>query len=473
MPPHSQHTALSTHQTSGLATLGGTLPEDVATFIDGLDMGRQDLGLTRMQQLLSLLKHPERAYPVIHVGGSNGKGSVVAMLVAVLKAAGYRVGSTISPHLQHVTERVQLQGQPISTELFSSVVRDIRNQLLTTDWSLEQWPTYFEFMVAVALETFRREAIDIAVVEVGLGGRLDATNAMEKTLLSIVTSISLEHTEWLGNTLAAIAYEKAGIFRENTPVVLGPQDPNNLPAEAAEVLYQQASLKQCPIFQANSNWLQPEPNTLQACYQSFRHVETSQTLSLSLLGEYQQHNLATVLASLSVLQQQGFSTSWPSIAAGLKQVHWPARFQYFPNKQLLIDGSHNAQGFESLQRSLAKHFPGRPAYWLLSLRQNRPLTPLLRLVEEYPDTRGIVFTALPEKSTVYHSPQQLREAFRKQSVFEHIPLWASQHPHTAKWMLDKWLSGSSHSENCLGIATGSLYVAGTLLDSVTPTLEEG
>jgi dihydrofolate synthase/folylpolyglutamate synthase len=183
-------------------------------FLERLDISTSKLGLERMRQVLATLKDPQDAIPMIHVAGTNGKGSVTAMLSAILKAAGHRVGRFTSPHLFDVRERIVFNEIPISVEDFETHVQSLKAHLESLDWLPEQWPTYFEFLNILAYRYFLDQKATVTVFETGLGGRLDSTNVVSQPCLTVITSISMDHMQYLGDTLAQIAAEKAGILKK-------------------------------------------------------------------------------------------------------------------------------------------------------------------------------------------------------------------------------------------------------------------
>jgi dihydrofolate synthase / folylpolyglutamate synthase len=282
-----------------------------------------ELGLERIDRLLNDLGNPQRQVPIIHVAGSNGKGSTCAYLSSVLTAAGYRVGRYTSPHLVSWCERISLNGQDIAPidlhQLLVKVVEAIDPQQVS--------PTQFEVITAAAWLYFAQQQVDVAVVEVGLGGRLDATNVCDRPLVAVITSLSREHWQRLGETLAEISFEKAGILKPGCPAVFAPQ-----PAPAAAVLRARAAQLACPV-----TWVEPA---------------LSQDYSLSLPGEHQRINAALAIATFHILQQQGWQISEEDIIHGLATTEWRGRLQWttWRNRNLLIDGAHNPAGAKMLRQ---------------------------------------------------------------------------------------------------------------------------
>jgi dihydrofolate synthase/folylpolyglutamate synthase len=297
------------------------------------------LGLERIQQLLANLGNPHYRVPVIHVAGTNGKGSVCAYLSSVLTQAGYRVGRYTSPHLVDWTERICLNEQPISTDLLQQLLLQVQGAIRPE----EELPTQFEVITAAAWLYFAQSKVDIAVVEVGLGGRLDATNVCDRPLVSIITSISREHWQHLGSTLADIAREKAGILKPGCPVVVGP-----LPPAAEAVVRSRIIELSCPAV-----WPQPalDLRTTEAQRTQRWALYQGVEYPLPLLGAIQLSNSALAIAALQILQQLGWDISKQAITNGMATTNWPGRLQWttWQNHRLLIDGAHNPDAAQALR----------------------------------------------------------------------------------------------------------------------------
>lgn len=338
------------------------------------------LGLETSRTLLKLLGDPQDHLPVIHVAGSNGKGSVCAYLSTILGEAGYQVGRYTSPHLIDWNERICLNNQPIPTlrliQLLEKVIAVARQQ--------DPVPTQFEIMTAAAWLYFAQNNVDIAVMEVGLGGRLDATNVCDRPLVSIITSISREHWQVLGSTLAEIASEKAGILKPNCPAVIG-----QLPPAANAVIYRRAAELGCettypkPAKDLGDGWVEyqgieeyelaSEP-LLEESFESEHpeledvdpdldadedevalvHMMTTIRYQLPLNGAIQRHNSALAIAAVQVLREQGWEILDDAIVDGIAKTQWIGRLQWvnWHDRQILIDGAHNPASAEVLRQYL-------------------------------------------------------------------------------------------------------------------------
>lgn len=299
------------------------------------------LGLERIQRLLEALGYPQRRVPLVHVAGTNGKGSVCAYLAAVLGAAGYRVGRYTSPHLVSWRERIVVNGKSIAAQ---DLVDRLKQVVAAID-PAQPSPTQFEVFTAAAWLHFAEAEIDVVVMEVGLGGRLDATNVVDTPLVSVITSLSREHWQRLGPTLADIAREKAGVLKLGRPAVVGP-----LPAEAEVVVQARLVELGCPAV-----WPAPAVSIGegQARYGSGNEVIT---YPLALLGEHQLTNSAIAIATLLTLRAQGWHIPDVAIAQGMGQARWPGRLQWVTWRQeaaeysLLLDGAHNPAAAEVLRQ---------------------------------------------------------------------------------------------------------------------------
>jgi dihydrofolate synthase / folylpolyglutamate synthase len=313
------------------------------------------LGLEASQQLLAALGNPHDRVPIIHVAGSNGKGSVCAYLSSVLAEAGYRVGRYTSPHLVSWCERICINNCPISSEELQQVLAEVEAAIAP-----EFCPTQFEVITAAMWLYFAQQQVDIAVVEVGLGGRLDATNMCDRPLVTIITSLSMEHWQRLGPTLADIAREKAGILKSECPAVIG-----QIPPEAKKVVDRRISEVNCPAFYPNpaidlgNGWAE---------YKSQNLTLKPLRYQLPLQGAIQLQNSALAIAALQILQQQGWKISDQAIVDGIAKTQWSGRLQWFryQERQILIDGAHNPASAEVL-RQFVDTLDSSPIHWVMGM----------------------------------------------------------------------------------------------------------
>ncbi|MEM8829822.1 MAG: folylpolyglutamate synthase/dihydrofolate synthase family protein [Cyanobacteria bacterium P01_G01_bin.19] len=298
-----------------------------------------NLGLERIEKLLEDLGNPQDKVPIIHVAGTNGKGSVCAYLSSILTESGYRVGRYTSPHLVDWTERIYLNEQPIASEDLILLLQDIQKAIASDGES----PTQFEVITAAAWLYFAQSQVDIAIVEVGLGGRLDATNVTDTSLVSIITSLSREHWQRLGPTIADIAREKAGVLKANCPAVVG-----QLPSDAKKVVATRAQELNCPV-----TWVKPAkaiqiPQARDANWAKYENLE----YPLPLLGEVQLSNSALAIAAIKILQQQGWKIPELAIQTGMNKTKWLGRLQWsvWQDRPILIDGAHNPAAAIALRK---------------------------------------------------------------------------------------------------------------------------
>lgn len=316
------------------------------------------LGLTRIEKLLAALGNPQKQVSIIHVAGTNGKGSVCAYLSSILTEGGYRVGRYTSPHLVGWTERICLNEQAIAESTLIKILQDVQQVIDANSRNFIDNPTQFEVITAAAWLYFARSKVDIAVVEVGLGGRLDATNVKDCALVSVITSLSKEHWQRLGPTVADIAKEKAGIIKSNCPVVVG-----QLPPEAKGVVVETANDAHAPI-----TWVERAKNikipfndeVKWAKYEDIKYP-------LPLLGAVQLSNSAIAIAVVKLLQQQGWDIPELAIQTGMSKTRWPGRLQWttWKNMPLLIDGAHNPAAAIGLRQYVDTL--NKPVVWVMGM----------------------------------------------------------------------------------------------------------
>jgi dihydrofolate synthase/folylpolyglutamate synthase len=303
---------------------------DPLTWLFDLEQFGIKFGLDNISTIVAALGHPERAFRSVHVAGTNGKGSVTAMVDAALRAAGHRSARYTSPHLVDLSERFAIDGRPVGQDALASAVADVRDvvERLRASGRLDVQPTFFEVTTAVAFELFRRAGAAVAVLEVGLGGRLDATNvvAPPELIATAITSIAFDHQLYLGTTLREIALEKAGIIKPGVPVVVGP-----LAAEAAAAIDEVAASRGAPVIRASS--------------------ADCDGLTIGLAGAHQRSNAGVALRLLQIVDARGLAVPPAAIASGLANPHWPGRLdvrRFADGRELLLDAAHNPAGAASL-----------------------------------------------------------------------------------------------------------------------------
>jgi len=323
------------------------------------------LGLDVITQILEGLGNPQTAYRTIHVAGTNGKGSVASMLTTTLQAAGYTVGLYTSPHLIHFNERIRINGRPVTDPEIVDAYRAIRKVQKG-----DREPTFFEFTTAMALHLFKKHKVDWAVIETGMGGRLDATNILAPEL-SVITNISLEHKGYLGNTIAAITYEKAGIIKPETPVVTGVRQPS-----AVTVVTERAAKLKAPCFRMGRDFHCRRRPSGRFNYTGLDHRWPD--LSTNLLGRHQVDNAGLALAAAEVLMRQGVKIDESHVRHALTHTTWPGRLETVCEEPLiLLDGAHNLMAARNLARYLAETYPGREIVMVAGILDDKPAEEML------------------------------------------------------------------------------------------------
>jgi dihydrofolate synthase/folylpolyglutamate synthase len=343
------------------------------------ELAKAEFNLDRMFALMDLLGNPQMQYLIIHVAGTKGKGSVSALCASGLRFAGYKVGLYTSPHLLEYTERIQVDGAPISFEQMVELVEEVKPAVAKVPKL-----TTFEITTAMGFLAFARQNVKAAVIEVGLGGRLDATNIVTP-MVSVITSLSHDHMAVLGDTLAKIAGEKAGIIKEGIPVVSSPQK-----NEALEVLERVAKEKGSPFVLVGRD-VKFERLTSSLDGQSLQVEDLQHStleLQLPLLGEHQVQNAAT---AYTALQNSGIDVSDAAIKKGFSQVKWHARFEVVRrDPPVIFDSAHNQDSFAKLHQALDEYFPGKQVYLIFGASEDKNIPGMF--VEMKPKIRRLIVT---------------------------------------------------------------------------------
>lgn len=336
------------------------------------------LGLDTVRRILDGLGNPQDNYHCVHIAGTNGKGSVASMLASILQAGGYRTGLYTSPHLVRFNERIRVNGRPIADK---DIVKSYRK--IIKNHSGDREPTFFECTTAMALAEFGRQRVDWAVIETGMGGRLDATNVI-RPAVSIITNISLEHREYLGTTIRQIAAEKAGIIKPSTSVVTGVRQPG-----ALAVIEQTADRNNVPLFRLGREFKTRKTRSDTFTYYGLDNVWPA--MSSGLLGDHQRENTALVLAACELLNQTFTDLSPSQIAVGLKNTRWPGRLEVVStDPYILLDGAHNLLAARNLARFLAKHLARRDIILVIGILDDKPYRQMLKAL--VPVCRKVVVT---------------------------------------------------------------------------------
>ncbi len=343
-------------------------------WIYNLRGGVIDLRLDRVQRALSIFGHPEKRFPALHIAGTNGKGSTAAILHRVLTQAGYRTGLYTSPHLVSFTERIRVGDEEITPDEVVELAREIKDRVVASGVPL----TFFEIVTVMALVYFARRRIDVGVIEVGMGGRLDATNLVQP-IVTMVTTISKDHEAYLGSDLLSIGREKAGIFKPGVPVVCG-----LMPPEVAALMKQQAEEKRSSCYFFGSEFGIFLKNESFFDYKGT--IRNLSDIALALRGAHQRINAGVALAALEVASGC-FPVDEPTIRDALQSVRWPGRFEVLRERPwVILDGAHNSEGVNALHDAVKTFRPGGRIKLLFAAMEDKDwrsmLSVLLPLVDQ-------------------------------------------------------------------------------------------
>jgi dihydrofolate synthase / folylpolyglutamate synthase len=403
--------------------------------------GEIDLRLDRMTQALSLFDHPEKKFPSFHIAGTNGKGSAAAMLHRILSLAGYRTALYTSPHLVSFTERIRVGDQEISHGEVVALAEEITARMASSHVPL----TFFEFITVLAFVYFARQRVEVAVVEVGLGGRLDATNLVDP-IVSVITTISRDHEAYLGHDLLSIAREKGGIIKPGVPVVCGA-----LSAEVKDLLKKIADERGSRSYFLGSELSFSLKNQGRFDYTGIKNILPE--LSLALRGRHQRANAAVALGALE-LAGEGFPVSEMAIREGLKSVSWPGRFEVIcESPTVILDGAHNGEGVKALVEAIEEFRQGKNVKLLFASMEDKDwrlmLDELVTVADEMVLTRVDMERSAAPHELAGHLAQKVPYQVIEDSRTALRTLFAAARP------------------NEIIVVAGSLY----LLGEIRPTLE--
>ncbi|MEX2143428.1 MAG: folylpolyglutamate synthase/dihydrofolate synthase family protein [Anaerolineales bacterium] len=356
-------------------------------------MGASDFTLERMQQLLAALGNPQQRYPSLHVAGTNGKGSVSVLCAAALRAGGLRVGRFTSPHARGALHGIAIDGQVVPPDELEANFDILRSHLVSrSDW------TQFEVVTALAFTHFAQAEVQAAVIEVGLGGRLDATNVLTP-IVSVITPIDFDHTSILGTSLPLIAAEKAGIIKPGVPVVLAPQPP-----EVGEILKQVAKGSRSHVIQVGKDFYYElthfNRNGQDLLVWAAAHPDQKTKLFVPLLGAHQVVNAATAFAALQAAKYHGLAVDEDSIREGFAVARWPGRFEIIQSQPpLIFDAAHSPHAARALRTALDDYFPGSPFVLVLGVSADKDLSgivePLRARIRQVIATQSAHARAMP------------------------------------------------------------------------------
>ncbi len=360
------------------------------------NLSPENFDLSRMVRFMDILESPQDQFPSLHIAGSKGKGSVSAFCSAALQAAGYKVGLYTSPHLKDFEERMQVNRLPIPRDVLVAYVNEIKPAVASVPGL-----TTFEIMTGLAFLFFARQEVDIAVIEVGLGGRLDATNIITPEV-SVITSLYLDHVSILGDTLDKIAAEKGGIIKPGVPVICAPQEDL-----ALSVLKEIAARNKADLIQADLEYpFEIISQSLDG--QAFRLIDSGQTeeFQIPLLGDFQVINAVTSYAALDSLRGKGYTIDKSAVFTGFKNVNWPARFEVLRRQPpLIVDSAHNPASMGKLRDTLDKYFPDLPLILVFGISEDKQLNGMYQ--EILPRTSHLICTSADHPRAM--DPESLSE----------------------------------------------------------------
>ncbi len=403
--------------------------------------------LENITVLMERLGRPDRAYPSVHIAGTNGKGSTAAFLEAILRDAGFRTGLNTSPHLERINERIRIAGEEISDERFAELFTRILAVIeeLLAEGKLRAHPTYFECVTALAFEAFARERAEFAVVEVGLGGRLDATNLLTP-VVSVITRIDFDHENFLGHSLREIAGEKAGILKAGVPAVFAPQLP-----EAGEVLQAKAQELRCQVVETDKTFQVIREEMQNGCVRAEieeRATGRKMALAPQLSGRFQLQNAFNAVAAATVLQQRNYRISDENIGSGIAAAQWPGRIEKLQsNPDVYLDGAHNPGAARELARFIEENFAARRVYLIYAAMRDKAVDEVTGLL--FPHAEEVIFTEARTPRAI--SAAQLQEIAGHHAAHHSAIPDAEQAVQAA---LDK-----ANPRDVI-VITGSLYLVG-------------
>jgi dihydrofolate synthase/folylpolyglutamate synthase len=423
--------------------------------------------LAHMRVLLEGLHHPERQFPSVLIAGTNGKGSTAATLASILRASGLKTGLYTSPHLVRINERIRIDGSDISDDTFAQLhgkVDQVAESLVERS-RLPWHPTFFEMMTAIAFEYFSQERVEIVVLEVGMGGRLDATNVVEP-LVSVITDISLDHQKFLGNTVGEIAHEKVGIIRAGRAVVTLPQQPEANDVIGNTILQLEARAVNAvpyvpPVSPASAQYLAPTTQVGEAgpvsCY-PLQVLGEQILVETPLVGRHQLRNIALAIATAVELNQQGFASITPgSIERGIRETKWPGRFQVIPARpewpEMVIDVAHNPAGAWALRSALSEHYEDLPLIFVFGAMRDKAISEMAEILFPLADR---VIATRPDNPRAA-SPEEIQEAGARTGT----EIEAVEDVNRA---LER--ARELSSERLVIVITGSIYLVGEVMDKI-------
>jgi dihydrofolate synthase/folylpolyglutamate synthase len=420
--------------------------------------------LAHMRVLLQRMDHPERRFPSLLIAGTNGKGSTAATLASILRASGLKTGLYTSPHLVRINERIQVNGKEIPDNDFAAVQSEVDQvaESLVERAKLPWHPSFFEMMTAIAVEHFAREKVELAVLEVGMGGRLDATNVVDPRV-SVITDISLDHQKYLGNTVGEIAKEKVGIIRPGGVVVTLPQQPEANDVIGNTILDLGARAVNAvpyvpPVSPGSANYLVPSTEHGNVCRFPLHVMDEKILVETPLVGRHQLRNVALAIATAVELNQQGFSgITTRSIESGIRETRWPGRFQVIAARpgwpEMVIDVAHNPAGAWALRSALSEWYEDRPLIFVFGAMRDKAISEMAEILFPLADR---VIATRPENPRAA-SPREIQQTGTRTGVqievVEDVPTALERARLLA-------------NPRTVVVITGSIYLVGEVMSSI-------
>jgi len=444
--------------------------------------------LAHMRVLLEALDHPERKFPSVLIAGTNGKGSTAATLASILHASGLKTGLYTSPHLIRINERIRVNGQEITDDEFARLHGEVDGaaEKLVERGNLPWHPSFFEMMTTIAFEHFAREKVEIAVLEVGMGGRLDATNVVEPRV-SVITDISLDHQKFLGNTVGEIAREKVGIIRAGGVVVTLPQQPEANDVIGNTILDLGARGVSAvpyvpPVSPGSGDYLVPSSKTLPATGETLltaRHANDNAQdakkyiyryplnvmghqilVETALVGRHQLRNVALAIATAEELSKQGFVTITPhTIERGIRETHWPGRFQVMAPRpgwpEIVLDVAHNPAGAWALRSALSERYGDRPLLFVFGAMRDKAISEMTEIL--FPLAELVIATRAENPRSA--TPEEIQQAGTRTGTKIEMAADAASALEQAR----KWAGATLGS---VIVVTGSIYLVGEAMQAL-------
>ncbi|KAA9234510.1 MULTISPECIES: bifunctional folylpolyglutamate synthase/dihydrofolate synthase [Aerococcus] len=418
-----------------------------------LERGKWTLGLDHIRDLMAVFDNPQDKLPTVHIAGTNGKGSTASMIARTLQLAGYKVGLYTSPSLVSFNERIRINGENIADEKLRAMKDYMKEKLAGTKIQCSE----FELFTAMAWLIFYHEGCDIIVLEVGLGGRLDATNLVKSPLVSVITKIALDHENILGHTISEIAKEKAGIIKYYTPVVVYPY-----PKEAIEVLSETAERQGAPLKTIDTESIENiHPDNRQQVF-----TYKGEDYQLNLLGKHQVLNACLAIEALAEIKRAGFNVELKQIKEGLQTVSWPGRFEWVhQDPEIIIDGSHNLDGVRAMRHAVEDYFPNIPRLAITGMLKDKDV---YRMLGEVVHLFDEIVTITPDSDRAM-TANELTKAAHMVTGLQKVKTYTAKNNEDAMAYARRW--ADQQEGDCLICVFGSLYLVGELRELVFESFE--